>query len=166
MAPRQKRAKKPKNKTPTKTDHENWEELTEISEQENPDKFCGYESEGSHEFEDEMVVELYPTEEAFTEACIHEDDMELPESEAIGRKKDMESPAQQILRMIPRKQAGPPHEEISLDSKSPYLRGRKHVPRKNFAADATSIIDTIDTTYLYARLTLHHSLPRSGTQSA
>jgi hypothetical protein len=26
------------------------------------------------------VAELYPTEEAFTEACIHEDEMEFPES--------------------------------------------------------------------------------------
>ena len=77
-----------------------------------------------------------------------------------------ESPAQQILRMIPRKQAGPHHRESSSDRKSPDLRGQKHVPQKNFAANATSTIDTIDTTYLYAGLTLHHSLPRSGTQSA
>ena len=35
-----------------------------------------------------MVAELYPTEEALTEACIQEDDMEFPEMGVIGEKKD------------------------------------------------------------------------------
>ena len=64
------------------------ESLTDLSEMGTPDKFGGYESEGSHESEDREVAELYPTEEAFTEACIHEDDLEIPEMEVIGRKRD------------------------------------------------------------------------------
>jgi len=68
--------------------------------------------------------------------------------------------------MIPQKQAGPPQQENSLDRKSPNLIRKRHGPQNHFVVDVTLIIDSIDTNYLYAGLTLHRSPQMNGMQSA